>query len=155
MLRVLRLTLGPPMSHMHLTVLLSRQGSTSPVSTKAAQLSLKRLTQEHACAPDIVLLRLPQQRHGLSPTILHTAARTLKHGAGLRNTTVVDVVSCVPDWPEIAYMGVLKHLHVSQRVLQLHRQLFFGIDRARVPTCLLYTSPSPRDLSTSRMPSSA
>ena len=24
-----------------------------------------------------------------------------------------------------------------------------------IPTCLLYTSPSPRDLSTSRMPSSA
>ena len=28
-------------------------------------------------------------------------------------------------------------------------------DRARVGGCLLYTSPSPRDLSTSRMPSSA
>ena len=26
---------------------------------------------------------------------------------------------------------------------------------ARIPICLLYTSPSPRDLSTSRMPSSA
>ena len=33
----------------------------------------------------------------------------------------------------------------------------FGIDkrRARLDNCLLYTSPSPRDLSTSRMPSSA
>ena len=33
-----------------------------------------------------------------------------------------------------------------------------GTDTAgsgRVPACLLYTSPSPRDLSTSRMPSSA
>ena len=31
-----------------------------------------------------------------------------------------------------------------------------GLDRAVVSfTCLLYTSPSPRDLSTSRMPSSA
>ena len=29
------------------------------------------------------------------------------------------------------------------------------LDRARVRVCLLYTSPSPRDLSTSRMPSSA
>ena len=28
-------------------------------------------------------------------------------------------------------------------------------DAASVRTCLLYTSPSPRDLSTSRMPSSA
>ena len=30
-----------------------------------------------------------------------------------------------------------------------------GIDAAFVNICLLYTSPSPRDLSTSRMPSSA
>ena len=30
-----------------------------------------------------------------------------------------------------------------------------GITCALIPTCLLYTSPSPRDLSTSRMPSSA
>ena len=30
-----------------------------------------------------------------------------------------------------------------------------GLDMANVNTCLLYTSPSPRDLSTSRMPSSA
>ena len=28
-------------------------------------------------------------------------------------------------------------------------------DRSKVNACLLYTSPSPRDLSTSRMPSSA
>ena len=30
-----------------------------------------------------------------------------------------------------------------------------GIEAAEVDDCLLYTSPSPRDLSTSRMPSSA
>ena len=30
-----------------------------------------------------------------------------------------------------------------------------GEATTRDPTCLLYTSPSPRDLSTSRMPSSA
>ena len=29
------------------------------------------------------------------------------------------------------------------------------IDNLLIPDCLLYTSPSPRDLSTSRMPSSA
>ena len=29
------------------------------------------------------------------------------------------------------------------------------VDSARIVACLLYTSPSPRDLSTSRMPSSA
>ena len=30
-----------------------------------------------------------------------------------------------------------------------------GLQDALIATCLLYTSPSPRDLSTSRMPSSA
>ena len=29
------------------------------------------------------------------------------------------------------------------------------VDAGKTTTCLLYTSPSPRDLSTSRMPSSA
>ena len=33
--------------------------------------------------------------------------------------------------------------------------LFDLVSRALFPGCLLYTSPSPRDLSTSRMPSSA
>jgi len=31
----------------------------------------------------------------------------------------------------------------------------FGLPKANLKLCLLYTSPSPRDLSTSRMPSSA
>ena len=35
------------------------------------------------------------------------------------------------------------------------RLLRSGIDIDQLTTCLLYTSPSPRDLSTSRMPSSA
>ena len=49
------------------------------------------------------------------------------------------------------------HIIVDQR-----SSLFFGSNRqfksvlaAELATCLLYTSPSPRDLSTSRMPSSA
>ena len=32
---------------------------------------------------------------------------------------------------------------------------YVALDRERLEICLLYTSPSPRDLSTSRMPSSA
>ena len=34
-------------------------------------------------------------------------------------------------------------------------KLFYATYREPLKTCLLYTSPSPRDLSTSRMPSSA
>ena len=36
-----------------------------------------------------------------------------------------------------------------------HYERFTGVSAAQSDNCLLYTSPSPRDLSTSRMPSSA
>ena len=42
----------------------------------------------------------------------------------------------------------------KDRVTLLSRRLQKEIE-AQIDTCLLYTSPSPRDLSTSRMPSSA
>ena len=38
---------------------------------------------------------------------------------------------------------------------QLNAMLSGGMNHGRDTACLLYTSPSPRDLSTSRMPSSA
>ena len=42
----------------------------------------------------------------------------------------------------------------QQQIVELLRALR-GKQRERIDPCLLYTSPSPRDLSTSRMPSSA
>ena len=50
-----------------------------------------------------------------------------------------------------AQVSVPTTLNVSSLDL-LHPELYRGDDHTR---CLLYTSPSPRDLSTSRMPSSA
>ena len=52
-------------------------------------------------------------------------------------------------------------VHVSRFPLMVHTLLFLTFNTYEMnqgymfPTCLLYTSPSPRDLSTSRMPSSA
>ena len=50
-----------------------------------------------------------------------------------------------------------KPIDMSALIEQLHRHTKkqFVPPPAEVNTCLLYTSPSPRDLSTSRMPSSA
>ena len=42
---------------------------------------------------------------------------------------------------------------IALRILRACKEL--GIKTVAVHSCLLYTSPSPRDLSTSRMPSSA
>ena len=46
-------------------------------------------------------------------------------------------------------MGEVIELHGDQSVIQVYEET------SGVRPCLLYTSPSPRDLSTSRMPSSA
>ena len=53
----------------------------------------------------------------------------------------------------------LQQINLRQRILQGSEDLdlttgWFG-NTYGMPICLLYTSPSPRDLSTSRMPSSA
>ena len=62
------------------------------------------------------------------------------------------------EWADISEDGFL--LDSAGPVLSVHRvQVTFtdgGRETYLVPlSCLLYTSPSPRDLSTSRMPSSA
>ena len=38
---------------------------------------------------------------------------------------------------------------------QFNNEILNSLSKTLLPVCLLYTSPSPRDLSTSRMPSSA
>ena len=45
-------------------------------------------------------------------------------------------------------------ISATQEASLIHRAAVYGVDVGNNP-CLLYTSPSPRDLSTSRMPSSA
>ena len=50
----------------------------------------------------------------------------------------------------VIVLGVDDYGNTRDEVLETHK-----LARAGVETCLLYTSPSPRDLSTSRMPSSA
>ena len=51
--------------------------------------------------------------------------------------------------------GVLAELKVHEGDFVEAGQVLAVLERQRANACLLYTSPSPRDLSTSRMPSSA
>ena len=44
---------------------------------------------------------------------------------------------------------------VEEAVSEMEELMDIADDIAEIDDCLLYTSPSPRDLSTSRMPSSA
>ena len=51
---------------------------------------------------------------------------------------------------------IFKELGLDERDLTKGTlEVFSPIDGKKIASCLLYTSPSPRDLSTSRMPSSA
>ena len=51
--------------------------------------------------------------------------------------------------------GAGKTALLEQSLPALARELSMAVLEGDMTTCLLYTSPSPRDLSTSRMPSSA
>ena len=59
----------------------------------------------------------------------------------------------------VSFYDELLSLVGGKRLMELDRIKFYGTEAGgamlAVCTCLLYTSPSPRDLSTSRMPSSA
>ena len=60
------------------------------------------------------------------------------------------------DGPAVEYANGIKYWYLNG---ELHREdgpaTEFANGETRYWICLLYTSPSPRDLSTSRMPSSA
>ena len=58
-------------------------------------------------------------------------------------------------WLDINFWGNELTLHEAQHQDEIKSTQRHHVDMGKVCVCLLYTSPSPRDLSTSRMPSSA
>ena len=63
------------------------------------------------------------------------------------------VAALEKDWAENSRWKHVKRPYSAKEVVKLRGSLQPECTLAR--NCLLYTSPSPRDLSTSRMPSSA
>ena len=57
--------------------------------------------------------------------------------------------------PKTAVVGGTERLRISSQSLKRAWRTSEVFESALAGHCLLYTSPSPRDLSTSRMPSSA
>ena len=74
---------------------------------------------------------------------------------------IVVYVYVIEDTVNFAIKGEVENYHqkLAQGTLSLLNKRVAGLDEHSrgqvVDSCLLYTSPSPRDLSTSRMPSSA
>ena len=69
-------------------------------------------------------------------------------------TRLVDAGLGCPDWPG-CYGFVFFPTNEAEIAIAESRYPLFPYEIDKVIPCLLYTSPSPRDLSTSRMPSSA
>ena len=77
-------------------------------------------------------------------------SKVLVVGCGGLGSPVIDLLSRAG----IGKIGMMDHDKVS--LSNLHRQIMFTADDVgKYKVCLLYTSPSPRDLDLSRMPSSA
>ena len=85
---------------------------------------------------------------------------------GLPESRHVSRIRVHPDNPDVAYAAVMGHISGPNEERGVYRTRDGGANWQRVLfvnahagavdlCCLLYTSPSPRDLSTSRMPSSA
>ena len=62
---------------------------------------------------------------------------------------IIDLISATSDSSGIAKSEEKK---IFNNLLKVHKKT---VDDVMVPSCLLYTSPSPRDIGPSRMPSSA
>ena len=65
------------------------------------------------------------------------------------------LLHCLADPGEASDPNTWEYLIDGLLVVDDGRVKAAGEAHTLLPTCLLYTSPSPRDLSTSRMPSSA
>ena len=93
--------------------------------------------------------------------IVHGKERSLANRL-IKNAKSIIIVECSKPGLRLKYIKanfgeILKLAVLDQDVLKKIRAFILVHERLRnrVYNCLLYTSPSPRDLSTSRMPSSA
>ena len=76
-----------------------------------------------------------------------------ENGIHLKKMRVRDIIGTSIEREYLEQAGVLSNIFVRTVTIE-NKKIDFLLKRID-STCLLYTSPSPRDLSTSRMPSSA
>ena len=117
-------------------------------STNAHSLSLFLMSNDlllHQCLALFLALETPLQRGPLSPS--QPAMTTANYATTWNNNW------CIRDGCNISSKGggIRRGKYRSHR----SRRHGYGMGGSSIYSCLLYTSPSPRDLSTSRMPSSA
>ena len=129
------------------------------VESEAAALAAATITEDDLQSLDEVIERMAAETDPHSPLAADadrdfhlTIARSTKNAAMVE--TVERLWRIRNEKPEVkqAYDAICET--DPERRLKEHGDVVVAL-RARDANCLLYTSPSPRDLSTSRMPSSA
>ena len=113
---------------------------------KDSTFTLYYLMKEYGLKPLVI-----QFNHGfMRPTLKENNERTLKKLG-------VDVLSFTPNWKVVKKLMLESLIRKGDFCWHCHTGIFsFPMHMAlKFNTCLLYTSPSPRDKRQSRMPSSA
>ena len=96
----------------------------------------------------------------IAPAVASTAVGGTRTGARVAperlSESIADAIGVHLDSADVKLRDHIPNsLTFLQMLLALEDEYGVSIDYAAMDPCLLYTSPSPRDLSTSRMPSSA
>ena len=110
------------------------------VSKKSAQLMVQERLRHPAPAPDVTLMFAPVRKH--------RTAFIMEKGTELGVRTFQPVLTARTQFPRLNIDKA--RLQAIEAAEQTER-----LDIPEIKTCLLYTSPSPRDQRGSRMPSSA
>ena len=128
-----------------------------PKVTSRKHLSLQKEFNDVFPTPSIEVQQVRTQKIDVSSNVEPTTKLSFnlprKPRSIVDDEEIIDVESKSDDIPEIDLDDSLKVLDPKARITTRVR---INNNRDDKPvSCLLYTSPSPRDLSTSRMPSSA
>ena len=104
---------------------------------------------------NVVPLRLPPLRErteDIAPLVAHFLTQGREDGLPVKSFAH-DAIKTLKGWHWPGNVRELENL--VRRLAVLHDETIISAEAVEAEFCLLYTSPSPRDLSTSRMPSSA
>ena len=136
--------------------------TTDEIPVRRVEMRVNGETRAANIEPRLLLAHL--LRNGLQLTGTHTGCDTTNCGActvlfdgqPVKSCTVFAVQADGHDITTVEGLATASELHPIQEGFKDEHGLQCGFcTPGMMLSCLLYTSPSPRDLSTSRMPSSA
>ena len=151
---ILMPALSPTMEEGTLAKWLVKEGDKIQSGDLIAEIETDKATMEFEAVDDGIIGKLLVSEGSEGVKVNSPIAVILDDGEELKVNETTDLVMDTEHIkPEIAKEEVVENKKPSMNTLQNSNTRVFATPLAR--SCLLYTSPSPRDPKTSRMPSSA